>query len=190
MSLFERPASEDPELFGSTKPADWKAPDPDRERKQDKITPKSDYSSRKKKPADHSKRTCDFWAKLGYFPVKVEAFRVVRGMTVKTDLCGCFDYWMVKPGEPDVLVQVSSRGDTRSHLNKMLGQEPDYTGTPRRLNVEKMLACGKRVVIHWWEQPEGHGKAWAMGLLEVNRPLIEAWENNKRLDLKATGVER
>lgn len=188
--LFTTPSSDDPDLFGSVLPEGWKKPDENRDRDHKKINPKAGYSSKRRKPADHSKRTCEYWAKLGFFPIKVEAFRVVRGMTVKTDLCGCFDFWMVKPGHPDVLVQVSRKADTRSHLNKMLGQEPDYTGTPRRLNVEKMLACGKRVVIHWWDQPEGHGKSWEMGVLEVDRELIKKWERKERLDLKATGVER
>jgi hypothetical protein len=188
--VFTTPSSEDPDLFGSVLPEGWKKLDENRDRDHEKINPKTDYSSKRRKPADHSKRTCDYWASKGYFPIKVEAFRVVKGQTVKTDLCGCFDYWMVKPGSQDVLVQVSSKGDTRSHLNKMLGQMEDYTGTPRRTNVDKMLACGKRIVIQWWDQPLGHGKAWETGLLEVDYELIERWEQGEKLNLKVTGVER
>ncbi len=139
----------------------------------------STKSKRQKSASTFNQKTRQYWENLGFTVEKVETLQSVNGAIVKQDFCGCFDFLAFKPGEI-VLIQVSSKDKARDHLRKMLGDKEYRPGRTRRIAIDRFKECGWKMVIHWFDQPGGHGAKWVEGVEEITSETIADIDSGRR----------
>lgn len=148
--------------------------------------PIKEGSHLKRKKVDHSKRTTDYWEKLGYRCDKLEGWQNVNGSWVKKDFLGFADFLATSRHSEDkpVLIQVCAKGDVRGHLRKMLGDDVIKGGESRRSAFNYYFSIGWLICIHWWDQPGGSGTSWVSGIEWVTQSVIDNIDSGKRMKRK------
>lgn len=146
------------------------------------ISGKATTQSKKrgKSKATFDIKTRQYWESQGYWVEKVESWQFSGQQYVRKDLYGCFDFEATKKDSPRVLIQVSSKGDVRSHLRKMLTSDEEYRpGKTRRDIINHLQSIGTKMFIHWFDKPEGQAR-WTEGVEELTPVLIANVDAGKR----------